>query len=495
MLNAHRALRRDITKLRIILTATMCDDIPHLKRIFEECVKSVQPEKLIRTQVGLRERHLCVNGQTFELKRPCHVVGFGKAVMGMALKIETILGPDLQRAVVTIPQGLISRAAEKSRVEFIEGARNNLPDDAAMRGALEIKNLAEGLTEDDLLIVLISGGGSALLPLPKPPVTLQEKLTLVRDLSRSGADIAELNTVRKQLSLLKGGGLAKIAYPAKVVSLVLSDVVGDPLDVIASGPTVPNRTTADNAVRILEKYSLYATTSDRVKSALLNQFGEEPVTRFPHVTNFVIGNNAIASAAAVKAAACSGFQAVVVSNRVEGTVDDVAKLYATLARKVMEAATADAAKTDLEGFLTRLPWKTEEGAVERVLRWDFSRKMLFVFAGETTVVVTGGGTGGRNQQLALAFSIALNNAETADVSFLSGGTDGIDGPTEAAGAAAYGGMVADCSRQDINPRDYLENNDSHGFYSAFDGGRFLVKVGHTGTNVMDMHLLAVSPGH
>ncbi|KAJ8976169.1 hypothetical protein NQ317_002057, partial [Molorchus minor] len=219
-----------------------------LKEIFLKAVESVQPPQLIKNQVKLEGCHLLVKGRTYFLKKPCHVVGFGKAVLGMATELESLLGEQLEGGVVTVPEGIFEKYQRPSgsKIEYIEGAKGNLPDEEAVKGAVKIRNLAQRLQEDDLLIVLISGGGSALLPLPVSPITLEEKVDVIKKLAKSGADIRELNSLRKRISVLKGGGLAELAYPCKIISLVLSDIVGDPLDFIASGPTISDRDSAES---------------------------------------------------------------------------------------------------------------------------------------------------------------------------------------------------------------------------------------------------------
>nr|CAH7747372.1 unnamed protein product [Callosobruchus chinensis] len=254
----------------------------------------------------------------------------------MALKMESMLGSRMQRAVVTVPIGIFPEGTPSTKIEFIEGAENNLPDENSMGGALKIKELVHTLTEDDLLIVLISGGGSALLPLPIPPITLQEKHDVIKQLARKGATINELNSVRKRMSILKGGGLAELAFPCRVVSLILSDVIGDPLDFIASGPMVPNKDSQQLAIDILKKYELYDGICDSIRNVLcqVQEFPEHIAMKeghYAHVKNYIIGNNKMAAAAASAAAVSRGYQSMVVSTNIEGNADCIATSYARLA--------------------------------------------------------------------------------------------------------------------------------------------------------------------
>nr|XP_023023246.1 glycerate kinase-like isoform X2 [Leptinotarsa decemlineata] len=240
-----------------------------LKEIFMKSVKSVEPQQLIRNEVKLYGHNLVVRGQTYRLLKPCYVVGFGKAVLGMATEIEKVLGNQLERGIVSVPEGIFEKYQNvpRTKIQYVEGAKNNLPDENALRGAKMIQELVEGLTEADLLIVLVSG-----------------------------ADIYELNSVRKRISIMKGGGLAELAYPCRVVSLVLSDIIGDPLDFIASGPTIPNSDSAESASSILKKYHLFEEIPHSMKIVVQK---ENRVSRpagisisdgeFEHVKTFIIG--------------------------------------------------------------------------------------------------------------------------------------------------------------------------------------------------------------
>ncbi|XP_973880.3 glycerate kinase [Tribolium castaneum] len=467
-----------------------------LKEIFTKSVESVQPQNLITKQVSVSSGHLTVCGHTYPLHKPCYVVGFGKAVLGMALELEKLLKDKLKMGVVTVPKGIFENLEIQSSIKFIEGARNNIPDEEALSGALEIKALVESLEKDDLLIVLISGGGSALLPLPRPPVTLTEKQNLIRELSIRGADILELNCVRKQISVLKGGGLAELAFPSRVISLILSDVVGDPLDFIASGPTTPNCDNGKDAITIINKYKCYEGLSAAMR-AVLGQKRENcyfpPVKdgKYEHVDNFVIGNNQIAAEAARQHAASFGFQSTIISTSVTGNVAQISQIYADLARTICNSSS----KQTLKDFLETCGLCVDPSAVDTLISFDLAKEICVIAAGEPTVVVNGSGKGGRNQQLALELSVRLNklNIKSADISFLSAGTDGIDGPTDAAGAIGTSDLVNNSLEENIKPDDYLNNNDSYTFYSKYLQGEHLIKIGHTGTNVMDIHVMLIKP--
>ncbi|XP_033720986.1 glycerate kinase isoform X2 [Tursiops truncatus] len=315
------------------------------QQLFESTVGAVLPGPMLQRALSLDpdSGQLKVRDRSFQLQQNLYLVGFGKAVLGMATAAEELLGQHLVQGVISVPKGI--RAAMESagkqemllkphsRVQVFEGAENNLPDRDALRAALAIRQLAEGLTADDLLLVLISGGGSALLPAPIPPVTLEEKQTLTKLLAARGATIQELNTIRKALSQLKGGGLAQAAYPAQVVSLILSDVVGDPVEVIASGPTVASIHSVQDCLHILNRYGLRAALPRSVKTVLARADSDPhgPHT-CGHVLNVIIGSNALALAEAQKQAEALGYRAVVLSTAMQGDVKSVAQFYALLAR-------------------------------------------------------------------------------------------------------------------------------------------------------------------
>lgn len=314
-----------------------------LKLLFENAVKAVDTRSLVAASVKLKQNTLVVCSQSYELQRPCYIFGFGKAVLGMAVALEEILGDNLHSGILSVPVGIFDTFKEKpalmpkknSRIRFIEGAKDNLPDTAAMNAAFEIQTTAKELTEQDLVIVLISGGGSALLPLPKGKITLEEKVKFIKELSKCGANINELNSVRKKISSLKGGKLAEELYPAKTICLILSDIVGDPIDSIASGPTFPNTDPQDLALKIIKKYGLLDKTPKSIKNVLLQDIRNSvPIVsdRFKHVDSYIIGSNKIALHGASEIAESIGFSTVVLSDKICGNVVDLARIYADLGR-------------------------------------------------------------------------------------------------------------------------------------------------------------------
>ncbi len=326
-----------------------------------------------------------------------------------------------------------------------------------------IHNILVEAGENDLVISLISGGGSALLPLPPDKISLEEKGATTDLLLKSGAEIGEINCVRKHLSRLKGGGLARLAYPARVLALILSDVVADPLDVIASGPTVGDPTTFGDALAILDRYDL----TGRVPEAVLTRITQGAQGKYPDtpkpgdpeledVMNLLVGTNAIAVKAAAKRAEELGYNTTVLSTIITGETRDAAENHAAVAREIVEQ--------DLPA----------------------ARPACVLSGGETTVTIKGEGKGGRNQEFALVSAIGIEGLPRTVI--LSGGTDGTDGPTEAAGAMADGTTVSRARDAGLDPVAFLENNDSYHFFRKL--GDLLI-TGPTLTNVMDLRIIIV----
>ncbi|XP_019483678.1 PREDICTED: glycerate kinase isoform X1 [Hipposideros armiger] len=484
------------------------------RQLFESTVGAVQPGPMMHRALSFDPSNgqLKVRDRSFQLRQNLYLVGFGKAVLGMAAAAEELLGQHLVQGVISVPKGI--RAAMEctgkqemllkphSRVQVFEGAEDNLPDHDALRAALAIRQLAEGLTADDLLLVLISGGGSALLPAPIPPVTLEEKQTLTKLLAARGATIQELNTIRKALSQLKGGGLAQAAYPAQVVSLILSDVVGDPVEVIASGPTVASIHNVQDCLHILNRYGLRAALPRSVKTVLARADSDP---RGPHtcghVLNVIIGSNALALAEAQRQAEALGYRAVVLSAAMQGDVKTVAHFYELLARVAAARLTLPGAGASVEedeqlhelAAKLQLPDLQLKEALEAVE--GAKGPVCLLAGGEPTVQLQGSGKGGRNQELALRVGAELGQRPLGpiDVLFLSGGTDGKDGPTDAAGAWVMPELASQATAEGLDVATFLAHNDSHTFFRRFQGGAHLLYTGMTGTNVMDAHLLFLRP--
>lgn len=380
------------------------------------------------------------------------VVGAGKAGGTMARAAEKLLGKRIFAGCVNVKDG---DAARTKRIE-LRPCGHPVPDERGVEGAKRIAELCNQAGERDLVICLLSGGASALMPYPAPPISLAEKQETTRLMLACGANIHELNALRKHISLIKGGQLAKMAAPARVLCLILSDVVGDDLDVIGSGPTAPDVSTFETALAVLDKYGLRERVPASVRERLEGGEGETPKPGNPlfgKVENIVVGSNQKSLEAAAGAAKALGYRTMILASTIEGETRDVARMHAAIARQIR-----------MSGQPLRAP-------------------ACVISGGETTVTIRGEGKGGRNQEFALA--AAMDIAALKDTLILSAGTDGTDGPTDAAGAIADGDTLRRSRR---SAEEALRNNDS---YPYFEELKDLIITGSTGTNVMDLHLILV----
>ncbi|CAG9794789.1 unnamed protein product [Diatraea saccharalis] len=470
----------------------------NLIRIFKSSVSAVLPENIMKDTVKYNHnsKELNIDGISVSLlNRNVYLVGTGKAVQDMALKVDQILGPKIKQGIISIPTGSLHYNARNGNVMYYEGARNNLPDANAQATAIKVKTMISQLSDTDILIVLISGGGSALLPLPKEPMTLEDKTDVIKLLANAGADITELNTVRKKLSQIKGGQLAIMAQPADVISLILSDIVGDPLDMIASGPTSENKDHPNAAIDIIKKYNLYDQLPNSTKIILKNV---EDHKLFPNhkVKNLIIGSNKLSINAAVNECKAMDFSSIALTNIVTGNVRDIAQKYVKLSKIFCDFILKDLSKNSLKEKLLCLDIPGVNECLDNIDGLDVSKKNIcLILGGEITVEVKGQGKGGRNQQLALEFSNYIHkikdNFKDFEVYLLSAGTDGIDGPTDAAGAIGYIELVSDAMKENIIINEYINNNDTYNFYKIFKKGLMHVITGHTNTNVMDIHIILI----
>jgi glycerate 2-kinase len=382
------------------------------------------------------------------------VVGAGKAGGTMARAVEQFLGDRISLGCVNVKDGEMA----KTRLIELRHCGHPFPDERGLSAAKRVAEICGEAGEKDLVICLLSGGASALTPYPAPPITLAEKQETTRLLLDSGASIHEINAVRKHISAIKGGQLARIAAPAHVLSLILSDVVGDDLDTIGSGPTAPDASTFQSAFAILEKYRLRERVPARVRERLRNGATETPKPAdplFDNVENVIVGSNQKSLESAARAAKDLGYRTMILSSSIEGETRDVARMHAAIARQI------------------------------RTYGQPMRPPACVISGGETTVTMSGGtGKGGRNQEFALA--AAIDAAGLENVLILSAGTDGSDGPTDAAGAIADGTTLA---RAKMSASEALSQHDAYPFFE--DTGD-LVITGSTGTNVMDLHLILVA---
>jgi hydroxypyruvate reductase len=429
--------------------------------ILGAALAAADPIGAVSGSIGLEGDALRVGNEVLELGGSGRivVVGGGKAGSSMSQALEGVLGERISAGLVNVKYGY-GPSERLSRIRIRE-AGHPVPDREGVEATREMLELVEGLSPQDVVICLISGGGSALMTFPNSGIALEDIQTLTQSLLASGATINEINAVRKHLSQVKGGNLARRANPARVVSLILSDVVGDPLDVIASGPTVPDSATFSEALGVLEKYDLVERSPEPVVRRLREgNEGVHPDTPkegdpiFQSVHNEIVGSNRLASRAAGARANDLGFNAMVVSTFVEGEAREVGKVAAALAK---ETAVYD---TPLQ------------------------RPACYVMGGETTVTLRGKGKGGRNQELALAASLALEGWQ--DVMIVAAATDGTDGPTDATGAIASGSTAVRARRSGLEPWKYLANNDAYYFFERL--GELLLS-GPTNTNVNDLILI------
>ena len=379
------------------------------------------------------------------------IIGAGKASGAMAKALEDAWDGPLDGLVVT----RYGYRVPTERLEVIEAA-HPVPDEAGRDAAKRIFELVQGLTEDDLVLCLISGGGSALLALPAEGVTLEDKQAMNKALLASGATISEMNTVRKHLSAIKGGRLAAAAYPAKIVALMISDVPGDDASIIASGPTVPDPSTNEDALGIIEKYGIDVPDNMR---RLLDTAEETPKPGdpcFENVENIMIATPQASLEAAAAAAREAGVTPVILGDSIEGESRDVALVHAGIARQCA-----------MRGQPEQPP-------------------CVLISGGETTITLKGNGKGGPNSEFLLSLAIALDGME--HIYALAGDTDGVDGSEDNAGALIYPDTLARAEKAGINPKAMLANNDPYRFFKGIGD---LLETGPTLTNVNDLRAIFI----
>ena len=418
----------------------------HARTIFQAALSAADP-------AGAVERHL--RRRDFSRFRNIYVVGAGKAGASMAQAAERVLGGRIAAGLLNVKYG---HTAKLRRIELNE-CGHPVPDENGVAGAERIARIAAGAGKDDLVICLISGGASALMPLPAEGITLEEKQATTRLLLASGANIHEINAIRKHISRIKGGQLARLASPARVESLMLSDVIGDNLDVIGSGPTAPDVSTFADVMEILDRYGIRervpAPVRERIEQGERGDLPETPKPDdavFARVRNTIVGSSRLALAAAAARARSLGYRTLVLSSEIQGEAREIARMHAAIASEIAR---------------TGRPIKPPA---------------CVITGGETTVTLRGDGLGGRAQEFALA--AALDIAGLENVVVFCAGTDGSDGPTNAAGAVADGQTLP----RKPDARSYLNRNDSYHYFESLND---LVITGPTNTNVMDVCIMLV----
>jgi hydroxypyruvate reductase len=449
----------------------------HAQEIWRAALDAVRSERLMREAIHVDGHWLVIEDQSIDLNavRQIAVVGGGKAGSGMAAELEAILGERFSSEKqltgwVNVPNDCV-RTLSHIHLHAARPAGCNEPTEAGASGVNEMLRMVESMGDNDLCIALISGGGSALMPAPVDGISLADKLHLTRYLSAAGANIAELNTVRKRLSKIKGGGLAGRCRAGRLVSLIISDVLGDPHDVIASGPTTASQTRASDALAVLERFSAVENgIAPRAVDYLRRQTEQADATIDPaewpahdkptacETHNFIIGNNATAVDAAGIAAERLGYShAMIAATMLEGAVEQIGRHLADMAITMRNQPGPDCLISGGEGTVTLAP------EAER-------------------------GLGGRNQQLVLAAFDVLFHRDVSGIAILSGGTDGEDGPTDAAGAWLDADVVKHARTLGLSPADYLRRNDAYHFFAPLGA---LLKTGPTNTNVCDVRVVVV----
>ena len=429
--------------------------------IFNAALAAVDPYRAVLNTARLEQNQLHIAGATYDLKifKRIVVVGAGKATSRMAMAIEKLLGARISAGLIIVKEG------HKEPLNIIQQleAAHPVPNQAGVDGTQKILGMARLADEETLFICLVSGGASALLVAPVAGVTLADKQDVTSLLLNAGANIVELNAVRKHLSAVKGGRLAQAAFPAQIVTLILSDVIGERLDVIASGPTAQDGSTFADAWAVIEKYQLQKKIPMRVLSHLqqgiagrVSETVKQGDACLHNIHNVIVGGISMALDAAKEKSQQLGIYTEIIDTQLQGEARDAARFLARTARSKMKP----------------------------------NEFCCLLSGGETTVTVKGAGMGGRNQELALAFAIEIEGLQ--GVSLLSAGTDGSDGTNDAAGAMVTGNTAAQARQLGIEPMQYLEDNDSYHFFQKLDassGEQTHLITGPTGTNVMDIQIM------
>lgn len=428
--------------------------------IFHAGLRAAEPDICMQEHIQLTGNILKIGKRIYDLDKFKHiyVIGFGKASGFMAVILEKLLNERIKAGIVNVRYG----CAMPCKIVRVNEAGHPIPDNAGIQGTHEIIHLLREMEENDLVFCLISGGGSALFELPCEGISVEELQITTEMLLKSGARIDEINAIRKHLSKVKGGHLVKLCK-GKIVSLIVSDVVHDSLDTIASGPTSPDYSTFQDCEKIFRKYKLSqkvpASIKEHIQRGLDGKIQETPKITdiiFTKVHNMIICNNRTALHASCKKAAKLGYHPSILSSYIQGEAQEVAKVFGAIAREIHASGN------------------------------PVKRPACIIAGGETTVTVKGNGLGGRNQEFTLSAAMEINGLNNTVI--LSAGTDGIDGTTDAAGAIADGSTILRAKKKHMNPEAYLADNNSYSFFKILHD---LITTGPTTTNVMDIMLLLI----
>jgi glycerate 2-kinase len=454
-----------MTKVRVKLSSGRRLSQPHrdVLSAMEEALAAADAGNAIRRHVRLDRDVLRADDLAYHLNRfrRIFVIGAGKATAKMVEAVEKMLGDKITGGLVIVPD-YMHPAPRSRRIRYALGS-HPIPSRKNMEGVADILDLVKNAGRDDLILTLLSGGASALMEYPMEGVTLDDEKVTTSLLLKSGASIRELNTVRKHISRVKGGRLAKILKPAQVLTLIISDVIGDEIDAIGSGPTAPDPTTYRDAKHILTRYGLWSRIPIHVRNVIdggtrgaLPETPKPGDSSFRGVRNVIVGNNRESCLAAAAEMTRAGYDARILSTRLVGEAREVGRILGSIMTGIRDDNTK-------------------------------SHPAALIAGGETTVTVEGRGKGGRNQELALAAALEIEGCRGIVIGSLA--TDGVDGPTDAAGAVVDGTTISRGQRRGMDPRDYLDDNNSNGYFSRLGD---LIRTGPTGTNVNDIMVLAAN---
>ncbi|KAF2962377.1 glycerate kinase [Fervidobacterium sp. 2310opik-2] len=407
-----------------------------LKAIINEVINEVLPDKAVKNKL-----------KELNVQSEVRLVSIGKAAWRMANAAKEVLGDRIKKGIV-----ITKYKHSEGPIEGIEiyEAGHPTPDENTIKATKRALEITSNLSENDTVLFLVSGGGSALFEMPKDGISLSEMQDLTNQLLKSGANIIEINTIRKHLSKVKGGRFAQHVYPAKVLSLVLSDVLGDRLDTIASGPAYPDSSTSQQAIDIIEKYKL------KVSNDILNALKEETPKELPNIETYIIGSVKVSCDKAMEKARELGFNTIILTTQLNCEAKEAGRFLAAIGKEILEN------------------------------NRPIPKPAAVILGGEAVVHVKGNGKGGRNQELALSFAIEIEGLEK--IALCSFGTDGTDGPTDAAGGIVDGQTCEKIRKAGYSPEKLLENNDS---YNALKIANDLLITGPTGTNVNDLIVMLV----
>ena len=431
-------------------------------RILAAALEAVEPEAAVKRHMHKNGKHLFIGDHSYDLDRVerVFIVGAGKAGKPMAKAVVEVLDDRLEQGVVVVKEGYAGDVNSIGPISILESG-HPIPDERGCQGAEKIIELLQTTREQDLVVCLISGGGSAILVSPMDGLSLGDIQDLTSTLLASGASINQINALRKHLDKVKGGKLARLAYPAQIATLILSDVVGDPLEVIASGPTVPDPTTFNDVLEILKNLDILNKVPplilDHLNKGSQGSIQENPKPGdpiFEKVANVLVGSNLSAALAAIHQAEKEGFHTSLLTTYLQGEARQVGRVLASIARQISSN------------------------------NHPLPRPACILAGGETTVTLQGDGLGGRNQEMALAGVMDVANLE--NVALVTFATDGGDGPTDAAGAVTTGETLERALELGMHPADYLSNNDSYNFFYPLGD---LIKTGPTQTNVNDLDFI------